>query len=65
MQLSIDIFEDNAAKPVLTHTFYGKNAQEIKDIVAAHQQTDSFFKAALTTGKFRGMKLTTRSRWKP
>lgn len=65
MQLSIDIFEDGARTPVLTHTFYGRTAADINDIVLAHQQTDSFFKAAMTTGKFRGMTLTTKNRWKP
>lgn len=63
MQLSIDIFENNERTPVLTHTFYGKTADEINGIVAAHQQTDSFFRAALTTGRFNNIKLTTKSRW--
>lgn len=63
MQLSIDIFENNERTPVLTHTFYGKTAAEINSVVAAHQQTDSFFRAALTTGKFNGIKLSTQTRW--
>lgn len=65
MQLAIDIFENGAREPILTHTFYGRTAADIKAIVAAHQQTDSFFKAALTTKKFQGMTLSTRSRWTP
>lgn len=63
MQLRIDTFEDQNPQPVLSHTFYGRSARDIENVMAAHLQTDTFFKAAMTTGRFRGMILTNRQYW--
>lgn len=63
MQLIIDTFENGDTQPVLSHVFYGKTANDIGQVVAAHMQTDPFFKAAMTTGRFRGMVLSTKKRW--
>lgn len=65
MKLTIDTFEDDSAVPVLTHVFYGATVADVQAVMTAHLQTDSFFKAAMTTGRFRGMILTNRQQWSP
>lgn len=63
MRLIIDTYENADAMPVLTHVFHGDTAAEIQQVVNAHLQTDAFFKASMTTGKFQGIKLTNKQRW--
>lgn len=63
MKLIIDTYEGNDTTPVLSHVFHGKTAADIQQIIAAHMQTDSFFKASMTTRSFQGMKLTNKQRW--
>lgn len=65
MKLTIDTFEDGSTVPVLTHVFYGASAADVQAVLNAHLHTDSFFKAAMTTGRFRGMILTNRQLWSP
>lgn len=65
MRLQIDIYEDANPNPVLSHVFYGKTATEINKIVQAHMQYDQFFNAAMTTGTFKGMRLTVNNQWLP
>jgi hypothetical protein len=65
MRLQIDIYEDAATTPVLSHIFYGTNCKAIQNIVTAHQKYDAFFKAAMTTRAFNGMQLRTVQEWLP
>ncbi|MGH7744395.1 MAG: hypothetical protein ACREQ5_06175, partial [Candidatus Dormibacteria bacterium] len=58
MRLQVDIYENQATTPILTHIFYGKDKNEIDGVVKAHMQTDSFFRAALTTRTFQDITLT-------
>lgn len=63
MQLIIDTYENGDTTPVLTHVFHGRTAADIQQIVKAHMQTDSFFKASMTTKRFQGMLLNNKQRW--
>jgi hypothetical protein len=63
VRLQIDIYEDESPEPILSHVFYGHSPLKIQAVVAAHMQTDSFFKAAMTTKQFRGMVLRTQEQW--
>ena len=63
VKLRIDTYEGRAKYPTLTHTFYGATEQTVRDIVAAHMQTDRFFRAAMTTGNFEGLQLRSESHW--
>lgn len=63
VKLRIDTYEGRAKIPTLTHTFYGATEQSIRDLVDAHMRTDSFFRAAMTTGNFQGILLRSESHW--
>lgn len=65
MQLRIDTYEDQSSAPVLSHTFYGDTQADIQAIIQAHMATDTFFRASMTTGVFRGMRLTNTEQWSP
>jgi len=64
LSLRIDTFEDDSDFPVLSHVFYGDTREYIEGIVKAHAETDSFFRASITTHRFQGMKLTNIYDWK-
>lgn len=63
MRLAIDIYENDAIKPILRHVFFGDTEAEVLAVVDAHQKTDSFLRAALTTGQFRNIALRVTTRW--
>jgi len=63
LRYQIDIFEDNDRCPVLSHIFYGVDRDAVTSVINAHQRTDSFLNAALTTKNFKGIKLRTQERW--
>lgn len=50
LELSITTceFDDNTNTwiPVLTHTFHGNSEEEIANLIDAHKETDSFFRAS-------------------
>lgn len=53
--IQIDTYEGKNI--VISHVIYGKNEKEAMSIVRAHMGTDTFFKASMTTGVFKGMNL--------
>jgi hypothetical protein len=61
--LIIDTYENEDRKPILSHTFRGRSEKEVLGVVRAHMKTDSFFRASLTTQRFRGIPLRTKQRW--
>lgn len=61
-QLLINIYENDAEHPVLGHVFYGTQT-EVDAIIAAHKRTDSFFRAAMEDGAWKGMRLTVTQEW--
>lgn len=60
--LLINIYENDAEDPILGHVFYG-DINTINAVIAAHQRTDEFFDAAMTSGKWKGMTLRTTQHW--
>lgn len=63
LRYQIDIFENTDTQPVLSHIFYGDNAQIVSDVIDAHRKTDTFLNAALTGKPFRGMRLRVKKYW--
>jgi hypothetical protein len=59
--LRVDIYENRLL--VLTHTAYGRTRKQAEAIIRVHSKYDSFLRAALTTGIFKGIALRTVVRW--
>lgn len=59
---SIDISEhqDGVKRRVVRHVFYGKTHKEAKHNERSHRKSDKFLKAALSSGKFKGIRLSVR-----
>jgi len=49
----VDIYE-STMYPVVTHIFRGKTMHEAKSYFHAHMKTDSFLRAAVNTGYYKG-----------
>ncbi len=70
MTLTITIYERRTR--VLDHVFYGRSKRYVIGLVTAHQQTDTFFRAATATsiksgpwtfGSFHGIPLSAEWTW--
>lgn len=61
-QLLINIYEDDAESPIIGHVFFG-NQTTVDAVIAAHKKTDSFFKAAMEDGQWKGMRLHITQEW--
>lgn len=46
VSITTDEFYNGDWNPVLTHTFYGQNEEELENLVQTHINTDSFFAAS-------------------
>lgn len=57
--IKIDTYENGNL--VLSHIFYGTSVAQAKRFLRVHVITDSFFRASMTTGKFRRMELTNKT----
>ena len=55
--VQIDIFESGSKYPAVSHIFYGETIEEARGYVKSHMKTDSFLRAAVHTGRFKGIKL--------
>lgn len=49
------IFENYNPRPILTHIFYGPTLKDAQRIENSHMKSDEFFRAAMTTGKYKGI----------
>jgi len=54
--IQVDIYESDMY-PVVTHIFYGKTTEEARGYFKAHMKTDSFLRAAVNTGCYKGMRV--------
>jgi hypothetical protein len=63
LRLQIDTYEGDDETPVISHVFYGATKAEAEAVVKAHMGTDSFFRAAMTSGNFKGIRLSNYSSW--
>ena len=63
--LRVRIWEVVNGKPKLTvtHIFHGETRQEAQALEKSHRKTDSFYRAAIDSGQFNGIKLLARARW--
>lgn len=52
----VDIYE-REMYPIVTHIFRGKTMSEAKSYFKAHMKTDSFLRAAVNTGYYKGMRV--------
>lgn len=52
----VDIFE-HTKYPVVSHIFYGETIEEARGYLKSHIKTDSFLRAAVNTGRFKGMRV--------
>lgn len=63
MRLAIDIYEGDAIKPILRHVFFGDTNADVLAVVAAHKKYDTFFRAAMDTGRWKNSVLRVMTRW--
>jgi hypothetical protein len=54
--IQVDIYENNKY-PAVTHVFHGETAAEAQGYFKAHMKTDSFLRAAVNTGYYKGMRV--------
>lgn len=52
----VNIYENGHL--TLGHVFYGNTLAEARGVLEAHLKTDSFFRAAIASGKWKGIPLT-------
>jgi hypothetical protein len=52
----VDIYEQ-PKYPVVSHIFYGETIEEARGYLKSHMKTDSFMRAAVNTGYFKGMRV--------
>ncbi len=59
VKITSDIYEIVNNKPILTlsHVFFGNTLERAQTIEQAHMKSDEFFRAAMTTGNYKGIKL--------
>lgn len=66
-RVTVDIYEGDDRKPVLSHVAHGRTTAEALDIIATHRTYDAFLDAALAemiapghyAGTFQGIPLRT------
>ncbi len=59
IQLDIYEYEQDMRVLTLSHLFYGRTWKIAEGNAKAHMETDSFFRASMTSGKFKGIRLYT------
>ena len=55
--LQVDVFEEGNTYPAVSHIFYGETTVEAQEYFKAHMKTDSFLRAAVHTGRYKGMRV--------
>lgn len=63
-RVTLEIFEMDGPTPTLpivVHVFQGRSRNEALGYFRAHEGTDSFFRGAVESGAWNGLRLETRS----
>jgi len=63
MGYKIDIYMEGKSEPLMSHIFYGRSDKVVRELIRAHIKWDTFFRAAMEDGKFRGVALKTDAYW--